>query len=129
MIHRVVFGSIERFIGILLEHFAGAFPVWLSPKQAVIIPVHFEKQADYAYEVAEALKAKGVRVHVDSRNEKLGYKIREAQMNKIPYQLVVGDNEVENKTVNIRRYGVEGSESLPLDEFVDKIVEQIKDRK
>ncbi|MBQ1322997.1 MAG: threonine--tRNA ligase, partial [Erysipelotrichaceae bacterium] len=77
----------------------------------------------------EALKAKGVRVHVDSRNEKLGYKIREAQMNKIPYQLVVGDNEVENKTVNIRRYGVEGSESLPLDEFVDKIVEQIKDRK
>ena len=129
VLHRAIFGTFDRFTAYLIEETKGAFPVWLSPKQAVIIPIHFEKQADYAYEVAEALKAKGVRVHVDSRNEKLGYKIREAQMNKIPYQLVVGDNEVENKTVNIRRYGVEGSESLPLDEFVDKIVEQIKDRK
>ena len=113
----------------LIEETKGCFPVWLSPKQAVIIPVHFEKQIDYAYQVRDLLKEKGVRVHVDNRNEKLGYRIREAQMNKIPYQIVVGDSEVENNTVNIRQYGKEGSESMPLAEFAEKIEEQIRERK
>ena len=128
VLHRAIFGTFDRFTAYLIEETKGAFPVWLSPKQAVVIPVHFEKQADYAYEVCEKLKEAGVRVHVDGRNEKLGYKIREAQMNKIPYQIVVGDNEVENGTVNIRRYGVEGSESMKVEEFAKKICDQIANR-
>ena len=129
VLHRAIFGTFDRFTAYLIEETKGVFPTWLSPKQAVVIPVHFEKHADYAYKVCEELKKQGVRVHVDGRNEKLGYKIREAQMNKIPYQLVVGDSECENNTVNIRRYGVEGSESVNLDEFVDRITEEIKERK
>lgn len=129
VLHRAIFGTFDRFTAYLIEETKGCFPVWLSPKQVVIIPVHFEKQADYAYKVCEMLKEKGVRVHVDNRNEKLGYRIREAQMNKIPYAIVVGDNEVENETVNIRRYGVEGSESVSLNDFVAKLEDQIKNRK
>ena len=129
VLHRAIFGTFDRFTAYLIEETKGAFPVWLAPKQVVIIPVHFEKQADYAYKVKDALAEAGVRVHVDNRNEKLGYRIREAQMNKIPYQLVVGDNEVENETVNIRRYGVEGSESMSLNDFCEKIKEEIKERK
>ena len=119
-----IFGTFDRFTAYLIEETKGAFPVWLSPKQAVIIPVHFEKQADYAYEVAEALKAKGVRVHVDSRNEKLGYKIREAQMNKIPYQLVVGDNEVESGKfqVTVRETGEK------VDMTVDELISEINEK-
>ena len=128
VLHRAIFGTFDRFTAYLIEETKGSFPVWLSPKQAVVIPVHFEKQADYAYKVCNALKELGVRVHVDGRNEKLGYKIREAQMNKIPYQIVVGDSEVENGTVNIRCYGVEGSESMSLEEFASRISKQIKER-
>ena len=113
MIHRVVFGSIERFIGILTEHFAGAFPLWLAPVQAMVLPIS-EKQAAYAKEVANALADAGIRVELDDRNEKIGYRIREAQLQKIPYMLVVGDKEVESATVSVRaRKGVDlGAMSL-----------------
>ena len=129
VLHRAIFGTFDRFTAYLIEETKGAFPVWLSPKQVVIIPVHFERHADYAYKVNDALKEAGVRVHVDNRNEKLGYRIREAQMNKIPYQIVVGDSEVENGTVNVRCYGKEGSESMSLEDFVAKIADEIKNRK
>ena len=113
MIHRVVFGSIERFIGILTEHFAGAFPLWLAPVQAMVLPIS-EKQEAYAKEVANALEEAGIRVELDDRNEKIGYRIREAQLQKIPYMLVVGDKEVESATVSVRaRKGVDlGAMSL-----------------
>ena len=129
VLHRAIFGTFDRFTAYLIEETKGCFPVWLSPKQAVIIPVHYEKQIDYAYKVYDLLKEKGIRVHVDNRNEKLGYRVREAQMNKIPYQIIVGDNEVENEAVNIRRYGVEGSETMSLIEFADMLEKQIKERK
>jgi len=101
MVHRALLGSLERFFGVLIEHYGGAFPLWLAPLQAVVIPVT-EKQQAYAREVGDALRAQGVRVHVDDRNEKLGYRIREAQVQKVPYMLVVGDKEVEAKTVSVR---------------------------
>jgi threonyl-tRNA synthetase len=101
MIHRALLGSLERFFGVLIEHYGGAFPLWLAPTQAVVIPVT-EKHQDYGREIEASLKAKGVRVTVDDRNEKLGYKIREAQLQKVPYMLVVGDKEVEAKTVSVR---------------------------
>ena len=128
VLHRAIFGTFDRFTAYLIEETKGSFPVWLSPKQAVIIPVHFEKHLDYANKVLDTLREAGVRVHVDGRNEKLGYRIREAQMNKIPYQLVVGDSEVENGTVNIRRFGVEGSESMSLADFAEKIKKEIANR-
>jgi len=101
MVHRALLGSLERFFGVLVEHYAGAFPLWLAPVQAVVVPVA-EKQQAYAREVGEALRAQGVRVQVDDRNEKLGYRIREAQVQKVPYMLVVGDKEVEAKNVSVR---------------------------
>ena len=127
MIHRVVFGSIERFIGVITEHFAGAFPVWLSPVQVKVMPIT-DRAADYAKSVAAKLDAAKVRVETDLRNEKIGYKIREAQMQKIPYMLVVGDKEAEAGTVSVRtRAGVDLG-AMPLDEFMDKIGEQIASR-
>ena len=102
MIHRVVFGSIERFIGILIEHYAGKFPTWLAPVQAKVLPVS-DKFADYAKQVAEALKASGVRVEVDDRDEKLGYKIRQAQLQKVPYMLILGEKEQSAGTVSVRK--------------------------
>jgi threonyl-tRNA synthetase len=101
MVHRALLGSLERFFGVLVEHYAGAFPLWLAPVQATVIPVT-EKHQGYAREVGEALRARGVRVHVDDRNEKLGYRIREAQVQKVPYMLVVGDKEVEARNVSVR---------------------------
>ena len=127
MIHRVVFGSIERFIGVITEHFAGAFPVWLSPVQVKVMPIT-DRAADYAKSVAARLDAAKVRVETDLRNEKLGYKIREAQMQKIPYMLVVGDKEAEAGTVSVRtRAGVDLG-AMPLDEFMAKIGEEISTR-
>ena len=124
MIHRVVFGSIERFIGVITEHFAGAFPVWLSPVQVKVMPIT-DRAADYAKSVAARLDAAKVRVETDLRNEKIGYKIREAQMQKIPYMLVVGDKEAEAGTVSVRtRAGVDLG-AMPLDEFMAKIGEEI----
>ena len=127
MIHRVVFGSIERFIGIITEHFAGAFPVWLAPVQSVVMPIT-DRANDYANEVRAKLEAVGVRVETDLRNEKIGYKIREAQMQKVPYMLVVGDKEREAGTVAVRTRGGVDLGAMPLDEFIAKISEQIKNR-
>jgi threonyl-tRNA synthetase len=101
MVHRALLGSLERFFGVLIEHYAGAFPLWLAPVQAVLVPVT-EKHREYAHEVAGELRKLGLRVHVDDRNEKLGYRIREAQVQKVPYMLVVGDKEVESRTVSVR---------------------------
>ncbi|OUQ52338.1 threonine--tRNA ligase [Lachnoclostridium sp. An118] len=121
MIHRVAFGSIERFIGILIEHYAGKFPVWLSPVQVKILPVS-EKFADYAEKVSDALKAAGVRVETDDRSEKLGYKIRSAQMEKVPYMLIVGEKEVEGECVSVRRRDEGDIGSMSVDEFAKLVL-------
>ena len=127
MIHRTVFGSIERFIGVITEHYAGAFPVWLSPVQAMVMPIT-DRANDYAEQVKARLADVGVRVEADLRNEKIGYKIREAQMQKLPYMLVVGDKEREAGTVAVRTRGGVDLGAMPLDEFIAKITEQIKTR-
>lgn len=128
MLHRVVYGSIERFIGILIEHFGGHFPLWLSPKQFVVIPVHQEKHLAYAQSVADALADLGMRVQVDDRNEKLGYRIREAQMKKIPYQIVVGDRDVENGTVTVRKSGSKDAQTMSLQEALDQFKKEVDDK-
>ncbi len=120
MVHRALYGSVERFFGVLIEHYAGAFPVWLSPVQAVMIPIS-ERHAEYANKVASQLKEAGVRVHVDSRNEKMNAKIREHAMQKVPFLLVVGDKEAEAGKVNVRTRGKEKTEDMPAAEFVEKI--------
>jgi threonyl-tRNA synthetase len=120
MVHRALFGSVERFFGVLIEHYAGAFPVWLSPVQAVMIPIS-ERHADYANKVAAQLKAIGVRVEVDARNEKMNAKIREHAMQKVPFLLVVGDKEAEAAKVNVRTRGKEKTEDMPAADFVEKI--------
>lgn len=129
MLHRVIFGSVERFIGILIEHYAGAFPLWMSPDQVRILPVNAEFHHDYAQQLKEKLVEAGLRVEVDERNEKLGYRLREAQIKKIPVQLVVGDGEVENGTVNVRRYGSQVSESLSIQALVDALVKEVKEKR
>lgn len=128
MIHRVVFGSIERFIGVITEHFAGAFPVWLAPVQVEILPIA-DRHAEYADKIKAELEAHGIRAETDTRNEKIGYKIREARLQKIPYMLVVGDKETENGTVSVRRRG-EDKElgSMPLEEFKEKILGEINSK-
>ena len=127
MIHRVVFGSIERFIGIITEYFAGAFPTWLAPVQVKVIPIS-EKHTEYATEILSELEASGVRAEADFRNEKMGYKIREAQLQKIPYMLVVGDKEAESGTVSLRSRKAGDEGSLPLGEFISRIREEIDSR-
>lgn len=124
MIHRVVYGSIERFIGILIENYAGAFPTWLAPVQAKILPIT-DKHMDYAFELKKKLFDLGLRVEVDDRNEKVGYKMREAQVKKIPYMLVVGDQEMADGTVNMRRHGEKETTTMTVDEFVSYIQEKI----
>ncbi len=128
MVHRALYGSIERFFGVLIEHYAGAFPVWLSPTQVAVIPIG-EKHQGYAYEVGEALKQAGVRVHVDIRNEKMNAKIREHAMQKVPFQLVVGDREAAAHEVNVRVRGQEKAEgSMLLDAFVERVKKLIETR-
>ena len=127
MIHRVVFGSIERFIGIITEHFAGAFPVWLSPVQVKVMPIT-DRTSDYAKDVAAKLSAAGVRVETDLRNEKIGYKIREAQMQKTPYMLVIGDREAESGAVAVRTRSGEDLGAMPIDAFIERITGEIKSR-
>ncbi|MCI6508543.1 MAG: threonine--tRNA ligase [Bacilli bacterium] len=126
MLHRALFGSIERFIGILIEHYAGAFPLWLAPRQVVIIPVNNDAHLEYAKEVESALKKAGLRVSIDSREEKLNYKIRESQTKKIPYTLVLGDNEVNNHTITYRHFGTTESVTLSFDEMVQKLVHEVE---
>jgi threonyl-tRNA synthetase len=120
MVHRALYGSVERFFGVLIEHYAGAFPVWLAPVQAVMIPIS-ERHAEYANKVADQLRAAGVRVAVDARNEKMNAKIREHAMQKVPFLLVVGDKEAEAGKVNVRTRGKEKTEDMPAAEFVEKI--------
>jgi threonyl-tRNA synthetase len=127
MVHRALYGSVERFFGVLIEHYAGAFPVWLAPVQAVMIPIA-ERHAEYANRVAAQLKAAGVRVNVDARNEKMNGKIREHAMQKVPFLLVVGDKEAESGKVNVRTRGKEKTEDMAATEFVEKIRKLIADK-
>ncbi len=127
VIHRAIYGSVDRFLGILIEHYAGAFPVWLAPIQVQIIPVS-NVHIPYSQKLQKQLKKLGIRVTMDERNEKLGYKIRDAQMKKIPYMLVLGDKEERKKEVNVRKYGEQTNESHPIDAFINNLLHQIKAR-
>ena len=129
MLHRVIYGSIERFIGILIEHYAGAFPLWLSPVQINVIPVNNEYHLEYANKVVDELRSKGFRVELDARDEKMGYKIRESQTKKIPYTLVLGNNERDNNTITYRMFGKENSTTIERDEFIDMIIKQVEEYK
>ena len=127
MIHRACFGSMERFIGILTEHYAGAFPTWMAPVQVKILPIS-EKHVEYANQLAKQMRHDYVRVEVDDRNEKIGYKIRQAQMEKVPYMLVVGDKEMEDNSVNVRKHGGDELGTVSFDEFFNSIKIEIKER-
>ena len=125
MIHRGVISTMERFTAILIETYKGAFPTWLAPQQVTVIPISNEVHTDYAWEVAKTLKDRGVRVEVDERNEKMQYKIRQSQTQKIPYQLIVGDKEMADKSVNVRRYGSKETHTETVQEFVEHILADI----
>lgn len=125
MIHRGVISTMERFTAILIETYKGAFPTWLAPHQVTVIPISNEAHIDYAWEVAKALRDRGIRADVDDRNEKMQYKIRASQTSKIPYQLIVGDKEMEDKSVNVRRYGSKATHTESLSEFMDTILADI----
>ena len=127
MIHRVVFGSIERFIGILTEHFAGAFPTWLAPVQARVLPVT-DRNADYAEAIRARLFDEGFRVETDGRNEKIGYKIREAQVEKVPYMIVVGDKDEEAGLISVRDRKTGETTQMELDVFVEKLAYEVSSR-
>ena len=126
MIHRVVLGSIERFIGVITEHFAGAFPAWLAPVQVKVLPVT-DRAEEYAEKVAAQLDTQGFRVEVDGRNEKIGKKIREATLEKIPYMLVVGDRDMENGTVSVRHRSGEDLGATTLDQFAALLGDEVKE--
>lgn len=128
MIHRVVYGSIDRFMGILIEHFAGAFPVWLAPEQVRVLPIT-DRNADYAAKVVETLKANGIRASLDDRNEKIGYKIREAHNMKVPYSLILGDDEQANGTISLRGRKNENASGIKLQDFVERVLTEIKTKK
>lgn len=128
MIHRVVYGSIDRFMGILIEHFAGAFPVWLAPEQVRVLPIT-DRNADYAAKVVETLKANGIRASLDDRNEKIGYKIREAHNMKVPYSLILGDDEQANGTISLRGRRNENASGIILQDFVERVLTEIKTKK
>ena len=127
MVHRALYGSVERFFGVLIEHYAGAFPVWLSPVQAVMIPIS-RAACGVREKVAAQLRAAGVRVEVDARNEKMNAKIREHAMQKVPFLLVVGDKEAEANKVNVRTRGKEKTEDMATAEFVEKIKKLIAEK-
>jgi len=128
VLHRAMYGSMERFIGILIEHYAGAFPTWLTPIQARLMNIS-EVHVPYAQEVKAKLAAAGIRVELDARNEKIGYKIREAQVQKIPYMLVIGEKEMADGTLSVRRRGVGDEGAMTVDEFVEKIRAEINEMK
>ena len=128
MLHRVIYGSIERFIGVLIEHFAGRFPLWMAPVQVNVIPVNNNYHLEYAKEVVEKLREVGIRVNLDDREEKLGYKIREAQIKKYPYNLILGQKEVDDNTISYRHHGKEETITLNYDEFIEKIEKEIKNK-
>ena len=128
MVHRVLFGSLERFMGVLIEHFGGAFPTWLAPVQAVIIPIA-DRHQDYAEHVRAKLAAADIRVETDARSERMGFKIREAQLQKIPYMLIAGDREISDGTVAVRSRAGGDQGARPLDEFRDAAVNEVRHRK
>ncbi|HKL61469.1 MAG TPA: threonine--tRNA ligase, partial [Acholeplasma sp.] len=128
VIHRGIVSTMERFVAYLIEEYKGAFPLWLSPVQLKIIPVNLKYHEDYSQELAEIFQKEGIRIELDLRNEKLGYKIREAQTKKIPYQLVIGDNEVENKSVTYRKYGETEQVTMALEEFIRLIQKEINNK-
>jgi threonyl-tRNA synthetase len=128
MLHRVVYGAMERFFALLIEHYGGAFPLWLAPVQVVVIPIT-DRQHKYAAEVKSMLWEKGVRVETDDRSEKVGYKIREAQVQKIPYMLIVGEKEVDSRKVAVRQREQGDLGAVDLQAFTDNIIEEIKQRK
>jgi threonyl-tRNA synthetase len=127
MVHRALYGSIERFFGVLIEHYAGAFPVWLSPVQVVLVPIA-ERHVEYANKVAARLRESNVRVEVDARNEKMNAKIREHAMQKVPFMLVVGDKEAEAGKVNVRTRGKEKTEDMAAEEFGERVRKLIAER-
>ncbi len=129
MIHRACFGSLERFIGIITENYAGAFPTWLAPVQVNLLPVVGDIHGNYAKDVKAILEENGLRVNIDDRNEKLGYRLRESQIQKIPYTLVIGDNEMNTKSVTYRKYGTKEQITVSLDEFISMILNEIKEKK
>ena len=126
MLHRVIYGSIERFIGVLIEHYAGSFPLWLAPVQVNIIPVNNEYHLEYANKIKEMLQKEGIRVNLDDRDEKLSYKMREAQIKKYPYNLILGQTEVDNHNISYRTHGSKETISISNEEFIKKIKEEIK---
>ena len=128
LIHRALFGSFERFIGIITEHFAGAFPAWLSPVQVKVLPIS-DNQKEYAEKVVAELKAAGIRVELDDRQEKIGYKIREAQLSKVPYMLILGEKEVEAGAVGVRARKEGDIGAMPIQDFIAKLAEEIKNFK
>ena len=128
MLHRVIFGSVERFIGILIEHFGGKFPTWLAPVQVEVLPVNNAYHLEYATKINDELQALGFRSKLDARNEKLGYRLREAQMKKVPIQLVLGDGERDNNTVTIRRQGQKESVTVSFEEFVAMLRKEVEDK-
>ena len=129
VIHRGVVSTMERFVAFLTEEYKGAFPTWLAPEQVRIIPVSIEHHFDYSKQLMDELKSQGIRVTIDDRNEKMGYKIREAQMSKVPYQLVIGDKEVEEMQVNVRKYGEEAQNTVERDDFIWNLVDEIRLKK
>jgi threonyl-tRNA synthetase len=126
MLHRALFGSIERFIGVITEHFGGAFPIWLAPVQVKLIPVSNEHHLEYVQKLKDQLFNENIRCEIDEREEKLGYKIREAQTKKIPYQLVCGDNEVNNNLITYRKYGSNQTTTVTTGEFITMIKQEIQ---
>ncbi len=127
MLHRAILGSLERFIGVLIEHYAGAFPTWLAPTQAVVMNIT-DRQAEFVNEVVSTLKRRGVRIKADLRNEKIGFKIREHTLHRVPYMLVIGDREVENRVVAVRTRGGKDLGSMPLEDFAEKLTAEIANR-
>jgi len=127
MIHRVIFGSIERFIGILIEHYGGRFPVWLAPVQVKVLSVS-EKSREYANSIYDRMKAAGIRCEVDNRDEKIGYKIREAQLQKAPYMLVIGEKEVENGNLTVRSRDKGDLGAMDVQAFIDQVLKQTAER-
>ena len=127
MIHRVIFGSIERFIGILIEHYAGRFPTWLAPVQVKVLPITY-KHHEYALKVRDEMFAKGIRVEIDTRNEKIGYKIREAQLSQVPYMLIIGDNEIENNAVSARSREKGELGAIAVDTFIQDVLKEIEEK-
>jgi threonyl-tRNA synthetase len=127
MIHRAPFGSMERFVAVLIEHTAGKFPLWLTPEQAVVLPIS-EKYNDYAKKVSDFLNNSDIRTVVDERNEKIGRKIRDNELKRVPYLLIVGENEAENETVSVRRQGEGDKGAMKTSEFADFVLKEVREQ-